>query len=203
MKMKEEIIQRGAEAVIIKKDNLVLKRREKKGYRIEELDVKLRKRRTKKEGKILEKVSKVIKVPKVSKVDNKEMEIDMEFISGKKLSEELDSLKEWKEVCFKIGESIGKLHDFGVIHGDLTTSNMIFNDSVYFIDFGLGYESDKIEDKAVDLHLIKQALEAKHFGNYEKFFKEVIEGYRTSKNAESVLKRLEKVEMRGRYKQQY
>src|SRR4030042_1167648 len=49
-----------------------------------------------------------------------------------------------------------------IINGDLTTSNMILNpdNKLYFIDFGLSFHSNKIEDKAVDLHLLKQALNA-------------------------------------------
>ena len=74
---------------------------------------------------------------------------------------------------------------------------------VYFIDFGLGFESKKIEDKAVDLHLIKQALEAKHFKNYEKFFRAIQEGYKLSKHHEATLSRLKVVEKRGRYKGAY
>jgi Kae1-associated kinase Bud32 len=73
--------------------------------------------------------------------------------------------------------------------------------NLYFIDFGLGFESAKIEDKAVDLHLIKQALEAKHFQHAGEFFKHVLEGYKTSKNYKETIKRLELVEKRGRYKQ--
>ena len=205
--MKEKIIQRGAEAVLIEKGSLVLKRRVKKGYRLEEIDEKLRARRTRSEAKLLEKAGKVIDVPEVLKVNDKNKEIDMEFISGRKLSENLDELKDWKEVCEKIGENIAKLHDLNIIHGDLTTSNMIYvekEEKVYFIDFGLGYGNGKTEDKAVDLHLIKQALEAKHFDNFEKYWKVIVEGYKKeSKNAEEVLKRLEKVERRGRYRNQY
>ena len=74
---------------------------------------------------------------------------------------------------------------------------------VYFIDFGLGFHSDRIEDKAVDLHLIKQALEARHSKIYEKAFKAVLQGYKISKNYKEAIKRLEKVEKRGRYKAQY
>src|SRR3989344_6494536 len=159
----------------------------------------------KKKTKILLKASKLIPVPTLIKTDEKE-KIEMQFILGKKLSESLDKLKNSLKICKKIGENIAKLHDSGIIHGDLTTSNMIYNqkeNKVYFLDFGLGYESSKIEDKAVDLHLIKQALEAKHFKNYEKFFKTILKGYEISKNHKEVLKRLEKVESRGRYKQQY
>jgi len=200
-----KIIGKGAEAVLIKKNNILIKDRIKKSYRISYLDLKLRKTRTKKEAKILLKASKLIPVPTLIKTDEKE-KIEMQFILGKKLSESLDKLKNSLKICKKIGENIAKLHDSGIIHGDLTTSNMIYNqkeNKVYFLDFGLGYESSKIEDKAVDLHLIKQALEAKHFKNYEKFFKTILKGYEISKNHKEVLKRLEKVESRGRYKQQY
>ena len=197
-----KIIGKGAEAVLIKKNNILIKDRIKKSYRISYLDLKLRKTRTKKEAKILLKASKLIPVPTLIKTDEKE-KIEMQFILGKKLSESLDKLKNSLKICKKIGENIAKLHDSGIIHGDLTTSNMIYNqkeNKVYFLDFGLGYESSKIEDKAVDLHLIKQALEAKHFKNYEKFFKTILKGYEISKNHKEVLKRLEKVESRGRYK---
>lgn len=206
--MKEQIIQRGAEAVLIKKGDLVLKRRVAKGYRLRELDEKLRKSRTRGEVKLLEKALKLgVAVPAVEKVDDKKMEIEMGFVSGLKLSESLDGMKNWKVVCEEIGKGIAKLHDAGIIHGDLTTSNMIWNDSekkIYFIDFGLGFHSNNVEDKAVDLHLIKQALEAKHFGKWEDYFNFVVDGYKkTSLHSAEVLKRFEKVERRGRYKDQY
>jgi TP53 regulating kinase-like protein len=132
------------------------------------------------------------------------MEIKMEFLDGKKLSKTLDKEKDSIRICKKIGENIAKLHDAGIIHGDLTTSNMILkNNQVYFIDYGLSFESNKSEDKAVDLHLIKQALEAKHYTNFEKYFKAILEGYKISKNSTEILKRLLAVEKRGRYKQAY
>ena len=71
---------------------------------------------------------------------------------------------------------------------------------IFFIDFGLGFISQKLEDKAVDLHLLKQALEAKHFKNWEILWKEVEKGYKSSKDATKVLERLKAVERRGRYK---
>jgi len=74
---------------------------------------------------------------------------------------------------------------------------------VFFIDFGLGYHSDRIEDKAVDLHLIAQALEAKHSKIHEACFKAILSGYKSSKNHKAVLERLKTVRSRGRYKQQY
>ena len=129
----------------------------------------------------------------------------MPFIQGKKLSEHLDNftLNKQKQICKKIGQSIAKLHNSDIIHGDLTTSNMIFvekEDKVYFIDFGLGFISHKIEDKAVDLHLLKQALEAKHFKHWKELVKEVLKSYEKSTDSKIVLERLKAVEKRGRYK---
>lgn len=202
--MKEKIIQQGAEAVIVLKDGKILKRRIKKSYRLEELDVGIRCRRTRSEGRLLERAGKFINVPAVKNVDDGKKEIEMEFLDGTKLSEGLDFMDNWKEVCFLIGEMIGKLHDAGIIHGDLTTSNMIwFKENLYFIDFGLGYGNGRIEDKAVDLHLIKQALEAKHFVKWVDYWGEIQKGYFGSAMAKEVFERLGVVEKRGRYKQAY
>jgi Kae1-associated kinase Bud32 len=218
-----KILQQGAEALIILKDkNEIIKRRVKKSYRLPQIDEEIRKLRTRSEGKLLEKASKIIHIPHVIKVDEKNKEIIMDFISGKKLSENLDSfsLKEQKEICKSLGSSIAKLHDIDIIHGDLTTSNMIYvanrgkkedderkrgnnNFKIFFIDFGLGFQSHKIEDKAVDLHLLRQALEAKHFKHWQDLFKEVLKGYESSKNHKSVLNQFKKVESRGRYKDRY
>lgn len=199
-----KVIAQGAEAILIQKGNELIKRRIKKSYRLPELDEKLRKLRTRNESKLLEKATKIIPTPKIKKVSENSKEIEMEFLEGKKLSENLDDLKNWKEVCEQIGKNIAKLHDADIIHGDLTTSNMILvGEKVCFIDYGLGFANGKIEDKAVDLHLIKQALEAKHFLHWEKFWKVILDGYKISKNYKETLKRLEKVEKRGRYKQQF
>lgn len=200
--MKEKIIATGAEAIIYKKGNFVVKKRIKKSYRISEIDEKIRKLRTRGEAKIIERISKIINVPKISKPDEKSKEILMEFIDGKKLSVYLDSfnLVEQKKIFRIIGRDVAKLHDANIIHGDLTTSNLIWkDDKVYFIDFGLGFYSTKIEDRAVDLYLLKQALEAKHFENFKILFREVLKNYK-SKDRDKVIKQLEKVEKRRRYK---
>jgi len=203
-----KIIQQGAEAIIYHKGDKVIKDRISKSYRLPALDEKIRKIRTRKEIKLLEKASKIIPIPKITNSKEK-FSIEMQFVEGKKLSESLDSLpnKEAELICSKIGENIAKLHNINIIHGDLTTSNMIFNEKeskLYFIDFGLGYDNGKTEDKAVDLHLLKQALEAKHFGRYPSYVKWILESYKKhSKSTEAVLKRLEKVESRGRYKERY
>jgi TP53 regulating kinase and related kinases len=201
----KKILQQGAEAKIIFDEsiNVVVKDRIKKSYRVKELDDKIRKSRTRKETKLLEKAAQIINAPKPFPL--KEFDkIEMPFIEGKKLSETLDSfpLETQREICKKIGMEIAKLHKEDIIHGDLTTSNLILRDnSIYFIDFGLGYISKKVEDKAVDLHLLKQALEARHFKNWEILFNEVLDGYKNYKESNKVLERLKTVEKRGRYKE--
>jgi TP53 regulating kinase-like protein len=192
-----KIIKQAAEAIIYRNNDIVIKERIKKGYRIKYIDDKLRKSRTRREAKLLEKVDNA---PKVFSVNDKKMTIEMEFIDGKLIKDILDKAKNRNELLKEIGQSIAKMHDDNIIHGDLTTSNMILKDKVYFIDFGLGFVSHKIEDKAVDLHLLKQALESKHYLHFEESFKSVLEGYKTSKNSKDVVERLKSVEKRGRYK---
>ena len=199
-----KLIYQGAEAkILLNADkNFIIKDRIKKSYRLPIIDEKIRKSRTKSEAKLLTKCSQIINCPKPFFIPDFQ-KIKMPFIEGKRLSDWLDkfSLEEAKTICIEVGKDVAKLHDNNIIHGDLTTSNMILSDNkIYFIDFGLGFHSHRVEDKAVDLHLLRQALEAKHFKAWQILFNAVIEGYKTSKNAEKTLKQLEKVEKRGRYK---
>ncbi|MAG52868.1 MAG: Kae1-associated kinase Bud32 [Nanoarchaeota archaeon] len=190
-----KLIQQGAEAKLYQDGNKLIKDRIKKSYRLEILDKKIRKFRTKRESKLLQSVN--INVPKV--LNTEETKIEMEFLQGNLLKDILDTLplKKSLEICKTLGEEISKLHEQDIIHGDLTTSNMILKDNkVYFIDFGLGLFSPKVEDKAVDLHLLKQALESKHYKNFKKYFTTILNNYKHK----NVLTRLEKVEKRGRYK---
>ncbi|MEM4703063.1 MAG: KEOPS complex kinase/ATPase Bud32 [Candidatus Pacearchaeota archaeon] len=196
----KKMIAQGAEAMLTRENGTLVKDRIKKSYRHKQLDLALRTSRTKREARILEKARALIDVPKVS--GTSKFKIKMQFIEGKKLSEWLDRMpkKEAIKVCRIIGRCIAKLHENNIIHGDLTTSNMIYSQGrVYFIDFGLGFHSARVEDKAVDLHLLKEALKSKHFKSWQDYFEEVIKNYK-NKNREAVLKQLEKVESRGRYK---
>jgi len=193
-----KIIQQGAEAIISLEKNKIHKHRIKKSYRHQEIDTRLRKSRTKSEAKIINKLQSIIPVPKILDSDNKE-NIIMEHIKGEKLSENLEKLN-WKEICKKISNNITKIHDQDIIHGDLTTSNMIFsNKQVFFIDFGLAFHSYKIEDKAVDLHLLQQALDAKHFTISEQAFKIILDNY-NPKDKNKIIQRIKTIESRGRYK---
>ncbi|MAH07227.1 Kae1-associated kinase Bud32 [Candidatus Pacearchaeota archaeon] len=199
---KPEIIQQGAEATIYKIDNKVVKDRILKSYRHPELDSKLIRRRTKSEAKILDKLQEIINVPKLLADPGQGRMIHMQYINGKKLSTSLET-ENHKEICKQIGQAITKIHDQDIIHGDLTTSNMILKDNkLFLIDFGLSFHSKKIEDKAVDLHLLKQAFEAKHFSIYNQAINTILENYNPEKR-EEILNQLKKVESRGRYKDKY
>ncbi|MDH3353382.1 MAG: KEOPS complex kinase/ATPase Bud32 [Nanoarchaeota archaeon] len=204
-----KLIQQGAEAKIFLSDEIITKDRIPKSYRHPDLDKRIRTRRTKAESKILIKAFELkINVPKV--ITTEKFSLQIEFIDGDKLSETLNSYDKKKQfqAMKKLGKQTALLHENNIIHGDLTTSNTILkDDKIFIIDFGLGFISTKLEDKAVDLHLIKQALEAKHFRspdhplgqNHEDLFKNFIKGYK-NKESKKVLERLEIVERRGRYK---
>jgi len=109
----------------------------------------------------------------------------------------------------KIGRTVGKLHECGIVHGDLTTSNLMLHTSspspedpldgdVTLIDFGLAAVSVQDEDKAVDLYVLERAFISTH-PKAEVLFREVLKSYGESyKGAKVVLRRLEDVRMRGR-----
>ena len=142
-----------------------------------------------------------VNVPKI--LDTEEFAIRMEYISGERLKDAINK-RNCVKISSMIAESVAKLHNAGIIHGDLTTSNMLYAEGLYFIDFGLGFHSSRVEDRAVDLHVLKEALQARHPGIYEKAFNLIIQAYKKhSSQAPQTLKQLARVEKRGRYKAQY
>ncbi len=212
-----ELLSQGAEAVLYSHDGHILKVRVPKGYRHPELDASLRARRTRREAKVLSRISGVIDAPKlVCFSDGKKVQGDcpenfgekatgtfivMEYIDGDRLKDVLSS-RNLKSLMRNAGTSVGKMHSSDIVHGDLTTSNMIRSGKrLYMIDFGLSQFSEKLEDKAVDLHLMLRSLESGHPGIWEKCSAEFLDAYTSSyEGASAVLDRLEAVEKRGRNK---
>ncbi|MFH7880765.1 MAG: KEOPS complex kinase/ATPase Bud32 [Candidatus Aenigmatarchaeota archaeon] len=203
-----EVIKRGAEAILyldfFEGKKVLVKERIKKAYRIEELDLELRKERTRREAKLLVEARKVgVPTPQIFNVDENSGKIVMEYIDGLRLKDIVNSLSESEieEIFQKVGENIGKLHSSDIIHGDLTTSNMILKDGkVYFIDFGLGFFSKRIEDKGVDLNLLKEAIKATHFSFLNLIWENIVIGYsRYFKEWKEVIKKVDEIEKRGRY----
>jgi Kae1-associated kinase Bud32 len=188
-----KLIAQGAEAKIYDAKDNILKHRIKKSYRLPEIDSKLRKSRTRAEAKLLRMAARAkVNVPNVIDVDEKDMKLEIEKIDGTKIRDILTP-----ELCKKIGQQISKMHKANIVHGDLTTSNMILRkNDVVLIDFGLSQYSEKVEDQAVDIHLFKECLKSKHFDMWQECWKEFLAGYRNA----TVLKRLDIVELRGKYK---
>ena len=183
---------KGAEAIIIEEDGKIIKRRIEKPYRDKKFDEWIRKKRTKREAKIIKKLSNIVNVPKIIEV--KDFDIVMEKIKAKPLKEvNVKDENFWKNLGFLIS----KIHENQIIHGDLTTKNILVDkNNIYFIDFGLSFFSSKVEDKAMDLIVLKDILTLE---KREDKFNLILEGYKI-KDKEKILKRIEEIERRGRYK---
>lgn len=201
--MSLELIAKGAEANLYLEGDKLIKHRIKKGYRIKEIDTKLRKSRTQREARLLENSRrKGIPVPRVYKVDLDEKKIVMEFIDGELIKDLIPSLPddEIKRIAEKIGRIIAKLHGVNIIHNDLTTSNMILkNGKIFLIDFGLGVTSTRIEDKAMDLVVLKKSLSAAHIDKFDLIWGSLLDGYKDIREYEKILRRIATIARRARY----
>jgi len=205
------LIKKGAEANIYLTDwhnrKVVMKKRLPKEYRNSRLDEQIRTYRTNHEPQLMHEAKKAgVATPTIFLVNPKNTTIIMEFIDGKQVKQLLGefSKSERQTLCLKIGESIGRLHHHGIIHGDLTTSNMILDakENIFFVDFGLGEKTKELEARGVDLQLMKRALQSTHFRFAKECFDAVIRGYSKVLGAEvtkSVLDKIEEIERRGRY----
>ncbi|MFP4524303.1 MAG: KEOPS complex kinase/ATPase Bud32 [Candidatus Woesearchaeota archaeon] len=195
----DTILGNGAEAIVTKAGDEVTKTRPKKAYRHPDLDLMLRKRRTRKEAKVLAQLEDwQVTGPGLIRADENEGVITMTYMEGDKLR---DVLERDVNLASQVGLLVARLHDHDLIHGDLTTSNMILapGNEAALIDFGLAYTSTRIEDKAVDLHLFKQALESKHHRIAAEAWQAFLNSYHPQKRTQ-ILERLEAVEKRGRNK---
>lgn len=197
-----KLIAQGAEAKLYRKDNELIKDRISKSYRIKEIDEPLRKSRTKKEAKLISEARRVgINVPKIISVE--EYKITMEFIDGTKLKDALNNTdsKTRKKLAEEIGKIAGILHSNDIVHGDLTTSNMILkDDKIFLIDFGLGDLSKRIEDHAVDISVLKEAFKSTHYKYLKELWSSFICGYKQNNSkSDDVLRTLEDIQKRGRY----
>lgn len=226
-----ELIQQGAEALLYRTTFLTptteaaLKIRPSKPWRHPTLDARLTKQRVLAEARALLKCAKEkVPVPAVLGVGVEEGWLAMEWVAGGSVKEAVrrragDDEEGLKDLMRRIGKAVGKLHAVGVVHGDLTTSNMMLrrgeddataaaaatsaglSGDIILIDFGLAQQTVQEEDRAVDLYVLERAFGSTH-PREEGFFGEVLEGYREAfpKGAKGTLRRLEDVRMRGRKK---
>ncbi|MGI0100614.1 MAG: KEOPS complex kinase/ATPase Bud32 [Candidatus Micrarchaeaceae archaeon] len=194
-------ISEGAESDIYAVDFLgmgcVLKRRSKKEYRIREIDDKIRATRTRKEARIMGSASSIgISSPRLLLVDK--YDIIMTRANGRNLNDILNSKTDSYDINLifrRLGLYAAMLHNNGMVHGDYTPANVMIEgrSNVHIIDFGLADATASIEDKALDVLLMKRSIDSASFSTFAKSYK------RSSKDAAGVFGRLADIEKRGRY----
>jgi len=206
-----KIISKGAEAYIYLTNffgfKSIVKVRIRKSYRNPKLDNFLRVHRTKREAKLLTDVKRIgVPAPVVYGYFPNEAVLVMEYIEGVLLY----SLFKHKtvgestitEIATKLGKYVGKMHENNMIHGDLTTSNVMFLDdgNIVLIDFGLGEYTSSMEDFGVELRVLYNSLKSAHYDIADTFFYAFKETYlETFSEAERALKKFEEIKLRGRY----
>ncbi|MEM3692844.1 MAG: Kae1-associated kinase Bud32 [Candidatus Bathyarchaeia archaeon] len=205
------LIYKGAEADVYESTwhgyHVVVKRRIPKAYRIDALDKELRKRRTIFEAQLLMDAKRMgVPAPTVMMLDPYEALLVMTFVEGRRLREKLEEVDDFEAtaLCHRLGETVARLHEVGIQHGDLTTSNMILasDGRIFLIDFGLGgYDSDS-EALGVDILLVKRALMSAHYKKARRAYEAFLEGYEErlgKERAREVIAKVREIEERGRY----
>ncbi|KAJ2692224.1 TP53 regulating kinase [Coemansia sp. RSA 1285] len=182
---------------------VVAKQRFSKTYRHPELDKKLTRGRLNQEVRSLKRCREHgIRVPEVVRQEKESATLYMQYIDGQTLKEWIlcnDNEDKEKEYMLAVGRILHTMHCHSIVHGDLTTSNMIIDKDgeVVLIDFGLSQISSSAEDKAVDLYVLERAFISTH-PNSTQLFTLVLDAYDSSDMAKSVLRRLDDVRQRGR-----
>ncbi len=182
--------------------DVVVKQRVVKGYRHPTLDRSLQSFRIKNEARLMLEARKSgIPVPIIYSLDFEGSRIVMEEVPGERVKDALqDPSVDGERVCRQIGEIAGKLHANDIVHGDLTTSNMLLDrDRIVLIDFSLGQKSSELEDKGVDMHLLEEAFHSAHHSRAE-LYDIVKDAYSTTyEDGAAVLSKVREIEKRGRY----
>jgi len=188
------VIASGAEAVITLEENTITKTRIRKRYRLLEIDESIRRERTRTEARLISEARRC-GVPTPIIRDVADFEIKMEYTDGTPLKNVITP-----DLCERAGELIGRLHSCGIVHGDLTTSNILLKEGkLFLIDFGLAYLDKTVEARGVDIHVLFQTFESTH-EKHEELIDAFKKGYtKTFGESGDVLERVKEIESRGRY----
>jgi Kae1-associated kinase Bud32 len=204
-------LHRGAEADLslatIGPWRVVIKRRVRKEYRHPSLDEQIRHARTLSEASIIyEARAAGARVPSIVGVDIENNAIAMTHLDGTVARQRLDdmSITEARKLLRSIGEQIGLLHTASIVHGDLTTSNVIVSPSgaPFIVDFGMSRRSIEPEDRGVDIHLLQRSIVASHSKNPSSMMNAMIIGYEQTAGkrvADSTWRKAREIARRGRY----
>ena len=189
--------KRGAEAIITFREGLAEKKRVSKRYRVAALDTRLIAERTRAEARLIHAARKG-GVPTPIMNDITADTILMEEIQGTLLTHALHA-----STVMEAGRMVGKLHKAGIMHGDLTTSNLFLRKSdgkCVLIDFGLAQTTTEIEQRGVDIHVLFQTLESTAPEHADALKAAFTAGYtETFDGAADVIHREYEIELRGRY----
>lgn len=199
--MQLSLVKRGAEADIYLVEwagkTAVSKMRTPKPYRHKELDETIRKHRTVHEAGFMSAAKSAgVMSPFVHFVDPVNAEIIMEFVQGYNVRDAITT-----DLCHEMGRYAALLHESNIIHGDLTTSNFITNKKLVLLDFGLSYYSERTEDMATDIRLIKEIFTSAHIA-VKKSFPRFVDGYASvagKRRTDKILDNVREIEQRGRY----
>ncbi|KAL5036873.1 serine/threonine-protein kinase bud32 [Batrachochytrium dendrobatidis] len=204
-----KVLKQGAEARIYRCDfsgrPAIAKQRFRKTYRNPVLDQKLTAKRVVQEARCLHRLRKAgINTPALYLLDTVNNTIYMEYVDGETVRDVLcntSGCTELKAIAESIGSDLAQMHDMDLIHGDLTTSNIIVRRdtrTLVWIDFGLSYASALTEDKGVDLYVLERAILSTHPNEAAELFEHIVECYKSkSKNAKQVLDKFEKGKTRS------
>jgi TP53 regulating kinase-like protein len=176
-----------------------------RSYRHPTLDRELRHRRTIREAEMLSKAKETgNRSPYVYFLDTHRNEIIMEYIKGVNLKSVFSS-----SLALKLGECIAKLHSKNIIHGDVTTSNFILeirrgesNPELAIMDFGLSFFSQRLEDMASDVRMLKEVLNSVHHEIFDQAFSNfsaAYSSYTPFEKGKKVLRKVDEIQSRGRY----
>lgn len=230
-----DLIKQGAEArLYLYKYNeidCIVKERFIKKYRHPELDAQITKERMKAESKAITRCSTIgILTPKLLHMDLNERKLYIEYIPNSITVKEFIknqhghgsdiNKKLFDDLCDRIGVVVAKMHLNHIIHGDLTTSNMLIKNlqnpedpensekaekveeitdyDLILIDFGLSHYSQSLEDKGVDLYVLERALLSTH-SDLPELFSKILDSYKQNyENCNDIITKFEEVRARGR-----
>lgn len=194
-----EMLDNGAEAIVYLEEGpegkkVLVKERVPKVYRHKEIDERIRTERNRTEARLMSEARRHgVSTPIIYDVED--FKLKMQYIDGVPIKYLVTP-----ELSEKVGELVGKLHSGGMIHGDLTTSNLLLaGERLYLLDFGLAYYDKGLEARGVDVHVLFQTFESTH-RNHEALIEAFKKGYqRTFIDSEDVLKRVDEIKKRARY----
>lgn len=204
------LLYKGAEADVIRGDwqglDAVFKVRKPLRYRLPVLDDAIRRQRTVHEAEMIHQSKEAgVSSPYLYFLDVPASTLVMEFVKGSRVKDLVGKISKRKlEAIFsKFGGDAARLHSAGIMHGDLTTANVIWRrGNLVFIDFGLSIHTNRLEDHAVDIRLIKETLVGAHPEVAAVALEALNRGYASvvgPSRSRAVLKQLQSIERRGRY----